>query len=67
MYLNDVYTLPASLAGIPGLSVPVAPAKRGLPIGLQILTPHFREDLALQIGAAVEATSPGAGAAPKVG
>jgi aspartyl-tRNA(Asn)/glutamyl-tRNA(Gln) amidotransferase subunit A len=54
MYLNDVYTLPASLAGIPGLSVPVAPTASGLPVGLQILTPAFREDLALQIGAAVE-------------
>jgi aspartyl-tRNA(Asn)/glutamyl-tRNA(Gln) amidotransferase subunit A len=54
MYLNDVYTLPASLAGIPGLSVPVAPTKAGLPVGLQILTPAFREDLALRIGAAVE-------------
>jgi aspartyl-tRNA(Asn)/glutamyl-tRNA(Gln) amidotransferase subunit A len=55
MYLNDVYTLPASLAGIPGLSVPVGPTKAGLPIGLQILTPPFREDLALRVGAAVEA------------
>ena len=58
MYLNDVYTLPASLAGIPGLSVPVAPTKAGLPVGLQILTPPFREDLALRIGAAVENSTP---------
>jgi aspartyl-tRNA(Asn)/glutamyl-tRNA(Gln) amidotransferase subunit A len=56
MYLNDIYTLPASLAGIPGLSVPVAPTSAGLPVGLQILTPAFREDLALRIGAAVEST-----------
>jgi aspartyl-tRNA(Asn)/glutamyl-tRNA(Gln) amidotransferase subunit A len=56
MYLNDIYTLPASLAGIPGLSVPVAKTKAGLPVGLQILTPSFREDLALRVGAAVEAS-----------
>jgi len=67
MYLNDVYTLPASLAGIVGLSVPVAATKSGLPVGFQISTPHFREDLALTIGAAVEATSPATGAEPKVG
>jgi aspartyl-tRNA(Asn)/glutamyl-tRNA(Gln) amidotransferase subunit A len=66
MYLSDVYTLPASLAGIPGLSVPVAPTASGLPVGLQILTPHLREDLALRIGAAVEAASGGASLLPAV-
>jgi aspartyl-tRNA(Asn)/glutamyl-tRNA(Gln) amidotransferase subunit A len=55
MYLNDIYTLPASLAGIPGLSVPVAPTASGLPVGLQVVTPAFREDLALRMGSAVEA------------
>jgi aspartyl-tRNA(Asn)/glutamyl-tRNA(Gln) amidotransferase subunit A len=55
MYLSDIYTLPASLAGLPSLSVPVAPTAGGLPIGLQITTPLFREDLALRVGAAVEA------------
>jgi aspartyl-tRNA(Asn)/glutamyl-tRNA(Gln) amidotransferase subunit A len=64
MYLNDVYTLPASLAGIPGLSVPVAPTKAGLPVGLQILTPALREDLALRIGAAVEASFPQGNSTP---
>jgi aspartyl-tRNA(Asn)/glutamyl-tRNA(Gln) amidotransferase subunit A len=59
MYLNDIYTLPASLAGLPSLSVPVAPTKSGLPIGLQITTPLLREDLALRIGAAVEASHAG--------
>jgi aspartyl-tRNA(Asn)/glutamyl-tRNA(Gln) amidotransferase subunit A len=59
MYLNDVYTLPASLAGIPGLSVPVAPTSGGLPVGLQILAPTFQEGLALRIGAAVEASAGG--------
>jgi aspartyl-tRNA(Asn)/glutamyl-tRNA(Gln) amidotransferase subunit A len=50
MYLSDVLTLPASLAGIPGLSVPCGFSSEGLPIGLQILGPHLREDLILRIG-----------------
>jgi aspartyl-tRNA(Asn)/glutamyl-tRNA(Gln) amidotransferase subunit A len=54
MYLNDVYTLPASLAGIVGISVPVAKTQAGLPVGLQILTPPMREELALRLASAVE-------------
>jgi aspartyl-tRNA(Asn)/glutamyl-tRNA(Gln) amidotransferase subunit A len=49
MYLSDVLTLPASLAGIPGLSVPCGFSGEGLPIGLQILGPHLREDLIIRI------------------
>ena len=49
MYLSDVFTLPASLAGIPGLSIPCGFTSQGLPIGLQILAPHFQEGLALQV------------------
>ncbi len=45
MYLEDVFTLPASLAGIPGISFPVGFDSQGLPIGMQLLAPHFREDL----------------------
>jgi len=48
MYLSDVFTLPASLAGIPGVSVPCGFTSQGLPIGLQILAPHFEEGLALR-------------------
>ena len=48
MYLEDVFTLPASLAGIPGISFPVGFDGRGLPIGIQLLGPHFREDLLFQ-------------------
>ncbi len=55
MYLADIYTLPASLAGIPAVTVPVAPTASGLPIGLQIMTPFFKEEVALTLGAAVEA------------
>lgn len=49
MYLSDVFTLPASLAGIPGISVPCGFTSEGLPIGLQIMAPHFEEGLALQV------------------
>ncbi len=48
MYLEDVFTLPANLAGIPGISFPVGFDSRGLPIGLQLLGPRFREDLILR-------------------
>ena len=47
MYLEDIFTLPASLAGVPGISFPVGFDKKGLPVGMQLLAPHFREDLLL--------------------
>ncbi len=43
MYLSDIFTLSANLAGLPGLSVPAGFTKSGLPIGLQLLGPHFDE------------------------
>ena len=43
MYLNDVFTVPASLAGLPGISVPAGLAANGLPLGLQILAKPFDE------------------------
>ena len=49
MYLSDVFTLPASLAGIPGISIPCGFTSAGLPIGLQIMAPHFEEGLALRV------------------
>jgi len=48
MYLEDVFTLPANLAGIPGLAFPVGQDSQGMPIGMQLMAPHFREDLLLQ-------------------
>jgi len=44
MYLSDIYTITANLAGIPGLSVPCGFTKSGLPIGMQLLAPAFAED-----------------------
>ena len=43
MYLEDVFTLPANLAGIPGLSFPVGFDADGLPIGMQFMAPHLGE------------------------
>jgi len=48
MYLEDVFTLPANLAGVPGISFPVGFDGQGLPIGLQLIAPRFREDVLLR-------------------
>jgi aspartyl-tRNA(Asn)/glutamyl-tRNA(Gln) amidotransferase subunit A len=56
MYLCDVLTLGADLAGLPALSVP-SQAADGLPVGLQVIAPQFREDLALRVGRAYENAS----------
>jgi aspartyl-tRNA(Asn)/glutamyl-tRNA(Gln) amidotransferase subunit A len=56
MYLNDVATIPANLAGVPGLSVPVGLADEdGLPTGLQVLAPVLADDRLYLVGAALEA------------
>jgi len=49
MYLEDVFTLPANLAGVPGLSFPVGFDSDGLPVGMQLMGSHFGEDLLLKI------------------
>jgi aspartyl-tRNA(Asn)/glutamyl-tRNA(Gln) amidotransferase subunit A len=48
MYLEDVFTLPANLAGVPGLAFPVGFDREGLPIGMQLMGPHFREEVLFQ-------------------
>jgi aspartyl-tRNA(Asn)/glutamyl-tRNA(Gln) amidotransferase subunit A len=53
MYLADIYTVTADLAGIPGISVPCGQTKSGLPIGLQILGKHFDESTVLRVAAAI--------------
>jgi aspartyl-tRNA(Asn)/glutamyl-tRNA(Gln) amidotransferase subunit A len=55
MYLSDIYTISANLAGIPGISIPCGFDDKGLPIGLQILTPTFTEEKLLQIARMFEA------------
>jgi len=55
MYLSDIYTIAANLAGIPAISVPCGFDQTDLPIGLQILTPAFSEDKLLRIARMFEA------------
>jgi aspartyl-tRNA(Asn)/glutamyl-tRNA(Gln) amidotransferase subunit A len=54
MYLNDVFTVPSSLAGLPGMSVPAGLNDDGLPLGLQIIGKPWDEQTVLNIGAALE-------------
>jgi len=49
MYLSDIFTLSANLAGIPGISVPCGFSSKGLPIGLQIMAKHFDEGKLIKI------------------
>ena len=59
MYLEDIYSVAASLAGICGMSVPCGTTQAGLPIGVQILGKHFDEGTMLRVGTAVEAAQAG--------
>ncbi len=54
MYLSDIYTISANLAGIPGLSIPCGKDKKGLPIGMQLLGGCFQEKTLLRAGFAYE-------------
>jgi aspartyl-tRNA(Asn)/glutamyl-tRNA(Gln) amidotransferase subunit A len=55
MYLADIYTVTASLAGICGVSVPCGATKMGLPVGMQVLASHMCESTAFRVARAVEA------------
>ncbi|MEI2712518.1 MAG: Asp-tRNA(Asn)/Glu-tRNA(Gln) amidotransferase subunit GatA [Nocardioides sp.] len=56
MYLNDLATIPANLAGVPGISVPGGLAEEdGLPVGIQVLAPVLADDRVYRVGAAIEA------------
>ncbi len=57
MYLSDIYTISVNLAGIVGLSLPCAFSQEGLPIGLQIMGPHFQEEKVLALGHQFERTA----------
>ncbi len=54
MYLNDVFTVPASLAGLPGISVPAGLSAEGLPLGLQILGKAFDEETVFKVAGVLE-------------
>jgi aspartyl-tRNA(Asn)/glutamyl-tRNA(Gln) amidotransferase subunit A len=54
MYLNDVFTIPANLAGLPALSVPAGLSEEGLPLGLQVIGRAFDEETVLRVGDVIE-------------
>ena len=54
MYLNDVFTVPTSLAGLPGISIPGGINKDGLPLGLQLIGKAFDEETVLNVAYALE-------------
>ncbi|MBZ5493029.1 MAG: Asp-tRNA(Asn)/Glu-tRNA(Gln) amidotransferase subunit GatA [Acidobacteriia bacterium] len=57
MYLADIYTVTADLAGVPGISVPCGKNSAGLPIGLQVLGRHFDESTVLRVASSIESSS----------
>ena len=54
MYMNDVFTVPASLAGLPAMSVPSGLSEEGLPLGLQVIGKQFDESSVLKIASNIE-------------
>ena len=54
MYLADIYTVTANLAGIPGISIPCGETKEKLPIGMQIFAKHFDESMVFRVANAYE-------------
>jgi aspartyl-tRNA(Asn)/glutamyl-tRNA(Gln) amidotransferase subunit A len=58
MYLNDIYTVTANLAGVPGISVPCGLSSEGLPVGLQLLGPHWSEANLLRLAHAYQTAHP---------
>lgn len=55
MYLEDIFTLPANLAGVPGLAFPVGFDQVGLPIGIQVMGAHFQESVLFKVSRAYQA------------
>jgi aspartyl-tRNA(Asn)/glutamyl-tRNA(Gln) amidotransferase subunit A len=65
MYLNDIFTVTANLAGVPGISVPCGVSGDGLPIGLQLLGPNWSEALLFRLTQGYQLANP-LNALPKV-
>lgn len=57
MYLNDIFTTPVNLAGLPGMSIPVDTTAQGLPLSVQVVAPHFAEKNLLSLALEIEAIS----------
>jgi len=66
MYLSDIYTISANLAGIPAISIPCGFTKKGLPVGLQILAKPFNEELLFKVAYAYEQNTPWHSMKPKI-
>jgi len=66
MYLSDIYTISANLAGIPAISVPCGFTKENLPVGLQILARPFNEEMLLKAAFAYEQNTPWHKMKPKI-
>ncbi|MEQ1923560.1 MAG: amidase, partial [Pyrinomonadaceae bacterium] len=58
MYLNDIYTVSANLAGVPAISVPCGLSDEGLPIGVQLVGKFWSEDVLLNLAAKYETAFP---------
>jgi aspartyl-tRNA(Asn)/glutamyl-tRNA(Gln) amidotransferase subunit A len=67
MYLNDVFTIPASVAGVPAISVPCGFSAAGLPIGLQLIARPFDEAMLFRVAAAYEAATGWRARRPELG
>ncbi|MBP6948802.1 MAG: Asp-tRNA(Asn)/Glu-tRNA(Gln) amidotransferase subunit GatA [Candidatus Pacebacteria bacterium] len=50
MYLEDIFTVPVNIVGVPAIAIPSGKTKNGLPLGIQFIAPHMREDLLFTIG-----------------
>ena len=57
MYLNDIYTIPANIAGLPAISLPCGEAEHGMPVGLQLIADRWREPLLFRAAHAYERVS----------
>ena len=57
MYMNDVFTVPASLAGLPAINIPSQISSTGLPLGLQIIGKSFDELNVLKVASNIEAAA----------
>ncbi len=58
MYLSDIYTISANLAGVPAISIPCGFTKKGLPVGLQLIAKPFNEEMLFQVAHAYEQATP---------